>query len=893
LPRLTLLYSADPEALLTHAAAPFCVRGRSAAPLPLLVVRHAGVRDGVYQRAMRAGCTGWLGEPVVTFPKLGPLLAGPTAPLGPQEREVLLRRVLRTVPLTQLRPGAPGVLDALDPLFGDLWAERVTPERFAAALSRCEGDAWARGRNTDLGSLYGTYLAAVQALEPRHGIRRSEGRDGFALAAEAVAAGAPHARRALRAPFGDPDAPRTVSVLGTTDLRRGWGLLLEALRHAPFVDELRIYLLRADESDQDPLWETLRGWDGAEQALPSLARPGALCGLRDSIFRPAAATLPLSPEVRGLAAPDTAREAEEVARRVKRLLVEDGAPSERIAVVARTGGSLADSAVAALRRHGIPTSARFRHGITDAPAVAALLRVFRAAGEGWTRRALLELAGSPYWNTGLEAAPIAAAGKHARPASLDAWSELLAGEGETPEWFVDFAASAGELQAGRPLAGWIECALRCLGADGGPGLWDFAERVWSEDADGADPAAVDAARLDTAAIAESIKLLREWQRALPLDPHANAVLTAGSWHAELARVLADGSVPLRTGPRGGVEVLDALSAVGRPWDHLFLIGMQAGAFPAEPPRHALFDDAEREALWRAGLPLEPGDVWLAREASLFQALVAAPEQGLHLSYAYADGRGGPQLPSAYLDEVAERFAVDEGTEWLEQWPGSQLLPEALSDVWCTGDLSLFAVRAWRSTDSLRQQEAHSALAHLARTPGGFQALGRMLDAGSTVQARVDLRGTALETRREGARPWNGQITDPELLAYLGRRFGDTVWSVNRLEKYGFCPWSFFAEHVLKLQGWSEPDDDIDPAGRGRLLHTCLEQLHSRLRDEFGDAALDPEVCWDRVREHLDAVIPAALDEHSGWPGPASCAVLASWNCGARLSGTSAGRWSRT
>ncbi|MFL5577683.1 MAG: hypothetical protein ACJ79S_17140, partial [Gemmatimonadaceae bacterium] len=97
--RLVLLHSADPDALLAHAAAPFCVRGRPEGRLPLLAVRQGGVRDEVQERAARAGCVGWLGAPVVVFAELPALLAGDLAPLTASERRALLGDLLDRAPL--------------------------------------------------------------------------------------------------------------------------------------------------------------------------------------------------------------------------------------------------------------------------------------------------------------------------------------------------------------------------------------------------------------------------------------------------------------------------------------------------------------------------------------------------------------------------------------------------------------------------------------------------------------------------------------------------------------------------------------------------------------------------------------------------------------------------
>src|SRR4051812_39809916 len=104
--RLVLLHSGDPDALLAHAAAPFCVRGRPVGRLPLLAVRQGGIRDQIQDRAARAGCAGWLGSPVAVFAELPTLIAGELAPLDAFERRVILEGLLARTPLRRLGDAA-------------------------------------------------------------------------------------------------------------------------------------------------------------------------------------------------------------------------------------------------------------------------------------------------------------------------------------------------------------------------------------------------------------------------------------------------------------------------------------------------------------------------------------------------------------------------------------------------------------------------------------------------------------------------------------------------------------------------------------------------------------------------------------------------------------------
>ncbi|MFL5576384.1 MAG: PD-(D/E)XK nuclease family protein [Gemmatimonadaceae bacterium] len=915
--RLVLLHSADPDALLAHAAAPYCVRGRPEGRLPLLAVRQGGVRDEIQERAARAGCVGWLGAPVVVFAELPALLAGDLAPLTASERRALLGDLLDRAPLRHLAAARRhrGLLDAVDRFFGDLVAERVAPERLAERFAL--PDEWERGRDEELAALYTAYLAAVRALPPRHGVARSDGRDGRTLAAEAVRERPDDVRARLRPPFGAPDEPVTVAVYGLNDLRRGWDHLLDALRDAPFVDELRVYLAldevegdaaRAEREDTETIGEhelldalLLRRPDRVVR-VPSRPAGDALGALRRSLFRASAAAVPHGPDapVRALAAPDVARELEAVARRVKRLIVEEGVAPHAIAVVSRKSRPYGPRAAELLRRHGVPVTARVRTNLAEVSAVAALARVFRAAAEGFGWRALAELAESPYFDLGLDVGLLGRASARGRHHSLAGWTatlEAMAAEAAlergNDDWrgpdaervaralasFAAFRATADGFAASRPRADWIALALRCLGRDAAgersaterEGLWGLCRNACRPPyGDGGnlegDHLVVEATRRDAEALAALAELLGQWRDALPLrDGAAEEPLSPGAWHAELLDALADVEITLSTPHRRGVQVLEASAAVWRSFDHLFLVGMSVGDFPAEPAwsgqaGRELFAEHEREARYAAGLPLEPAGVWLAREASLLRALVGATRRSLHVSYAYADASGAPQVPSAYFDEIVARFAAgntDDPAPWVEEVPGSRVAPPTLDDAWCADDLQLFAARQWSSAAG--RADAETALAQLASDARSRPLVERVLRAAGLERERRERR-LAPPGAQGGALPaWNGAVTSPDLLAALAARFGDAVWSASQLEAYGRCPFTFFARHVLGLRSLEEPEEDMDGATRGELLHVCLERLHGGLAADLGDEALTL-AALKRAPRLIEAIVPRVLDE---------------------------------
>jgi ATP-dependent exoDNAse (exonuclease V) beta subunit len=168
--------------------------------------------------------------------------------------------------------------------------------------------------------------------------------------------------------------------------------------------------------------------DRVERIAASEPSSSALTPLRRTLFRMGAAAEPhtAATPVHALAAPDMARELDEVARRVKRLIVTDGVAPHDIAIVSRKSRPYGPRAAEVLRRHGVPVSARLRSNLTEVSAVAALLHVFAAAAEGFSWRTLAELAESPYFALDLDVGLLKRASTRGRYRSLDGWSEALA-----------------------------------------------------------------------------------------------------------------------------------------------------------------------------------------------------------------------------------------------------------------------------------------------------------------------------------------------------------------------------------------------------------------------------------------------------------------------------------
>ncbi len=748
MPPLILRVMPNPVALLREAADEahgFRMEG------VLLALRQGGIRDDLYRMAGEAGCPGWFDPPACTFHEL-PERLGVSArvPLSDDERAVLLERLFVThggsVFSGLLRPAE--FVDPVDTLFGELVAEGVTPDQFDAAAANAQvHEEWDAERNRALAAIYRGWHEALSAATPA----RRDGRDTL-LDVAATVTDSPdavierlHGRRELR-------------IVGLTDLRGGWRGLLAALRKSPVFNRISIYAL-----DQHLKSEGLNPDSTEVDPSPVARSPSTL-----------------------LHAPDTDREVEEIAVRVRRLL-DTGVPPHRIAVVSRKARPHLDLALAALQRTGVPATARRRIGYREIPVVKSLVFLIRAAAEGWTRHGLSELARQPYFASQLDTRLIDFIGYRRVTAGLDEWKAAFEGlveearareeqgepEDERRGWlpsseraqsalarFGEFSAVGRELDTLKSLVEWSSWLEQFLSDD----PWEMERRIrrvpderW------------EVARVDLAGWKALHATVRGWREALENWGSDTAPIDAEQFLARIHTVLS-GDASLWTTCRRGVQILEGLGAAYRGFDHVFVVGLEAGVFPVRRPRSAILHEEDRRILRDAGLPLDLEETWEARERALYSALEAGAGH-LTLSHATLDSAGREVLASIFLDEACADGAAQESI--------------ATSRV---------------------------------LTPG----LPIVVDEDAS---RVALAAARMEAERAtgSLNPWNGLIEDPAILAQIAERYGESyLWSPTQLESYAKCPWSWFSSRVLRLEKLEDPEQEIDAAVRGTIWHAALE-----------------------------------------------------------------------
>lgn len=795
MPKIDLVLGRDPRALLEHAAEGFLAprRGSAGDPFPspayLLALRQGGLRDDLIALAAGRGLPGWFDPPLCVFGEL-PEWLGRTerTPCGDFARAALLADVLRrSAGKVFGRPGrVEHFLDAVERLFGELAGEDVAADAFRAAHGTLKGrDAFEEARDTELADAYALYLAELERGKLR------DGRDTLADCARAIAADPRSLERSL-------GGRREIRLFGLADLRGGWRPLLGALARSPALDRILVYT--ADQIVLDPalVGETTR-----------LAEPRP----------PEAFTLIPGPEIDG--------ELEAVALRVRRLL-DAGTPPDRVAVISRDARPHQDIAVRALERCGVPVTARRRFAYLEIPVVRAVLALFGAAADGWPRHRLIELADQPYLRGLLDGRILNFIGYRRRIEGLESWSSALADlereakareaparkdadeharwvppsrwVAEAGERFGRFKERVAALDDPRPLSAWLAWLEAFLAED----PWKIVEKVRAVPDE-----RFDIARLDLTGWRGLARIVREWREATERWEPDGPALEVEAFHQRLSAML-DADAALWTGTDRGVRVLEGLAGAYRSFDHVFVVGMDAGRFPKPMPSSPIYSEVEREALRAAGLPLDQRADWDQRERALFDSLVAAAARSLTLSYVALDEFGAQRLESAFVEALGDRSR----REVLEG--------EAL-------DLELAAVPLHRAPEV-------AAHAHRAATIEAARAAG-------------------------AASPHHGLITDPALVAWLAQEFGDArLWSPTQLESYAKCPWAYFSGRLLRIEKLEDPDEDIDPIERGNVLHDALRRFYEKAKAKLKQPVLLMPGCEPWAVPMMQASLEEALGD---------------------------------
>ncbi|MCC6798935.1 MAG: PD-(D/E)XK nuclease family protein [Anaerolineae bacterium] len=737
----------------------------------------------------------------------------------------------------------PGFVALAARLVGELKQALVTPEAYTGAASQLGP------KDRDLARIYAAYQAFLQSyrLVDGHGA-------GWVALGHVRGGAAPTSDVQLLAIDGFDQFNRLHVELLTALARQTERTVLTLTQlddqRAPRFRRFAQTRKRLVDAGQD-LWQIvpLTG-EGCGRAAP-------LQHLIDSLLALAPQAAPAGDTLALIEAPDVEREVRAVLRRVKRRLL-DGTPPDAILIAARDlalySGALRETAHA----YGIPLVVRGGLPLRDNPAVAAFLALIDLAARDFPRRDTLDVLSSPYLAPpGLDPASVAALARISverqviggRQEWLDAVRSaahpLVDEDGEPQD---EPAISSAALEAALvawferitpPAAGRLDDLLGWIEALAGPDPAAGREAIAAaEDAPftlaardhvnliGQVRAAPDGeqATRDLIALQELWQVLAGLRAAHALvDGASSLALRWPDFRPELELALAQATItpPGGASRLGRVLVTDVHEARGLPHDHIYLLGLAEGIFPAPQAQADVHHEGERRALAACGVDL-PAPAERADDLSLFYQVIGLARRTLTLSRFTVDDKGAPVPPSPFWSAVLAALDVPPGARERIPVGAAPELDHAATPV--EAAVAVSTRLASVSGDMHAALAAHNAL----------------LDDSAWRNA---LRGRRLEARREDARsPFDchaGLLGDPALIARAAQVLGpDRTWSASQLNDYGMCPFRFFARRLLGLEAVKEPEEGHDALQLGSINHAILERTYRAIQREGLTIALE-------------------------------------------------------
>jgi len=287
-------------------------------------------------------------------------------------------------------------------------------------------------------------------------------------------------------------------------------------------------------------------------------------------------------------------------------------------------------------------------------------------------------------------------------------------------------------------------------------------------------------------------------------------------------------VPGNPSRTGRVLVTTATDARGLPHQHVYILGMAEGVFPAEVSEDPLYLDTERKRLQADDILLET-QAERIDDQGLFYELISLPRQTLTLS----------------------RPTVQEGKVWIEShmWRAVRtVFPDLTIDAMAVGnvvhpehsaspDEALLAVASY-----LNKRDATEA-DYALRVQNWFKLDDILREKWAQI-----LHGREVDNRRLSGEPYDnysGYLLHPDLQNEVADLLGaDRIWSASQLKDYGLCGFRYYAKRLLKLEEIGEPEEGYDVLQLGLINHKILEVTYRDIRDSRME--IHPDNCEDAL-----------------------------------------------
>ncbi|MBC8098747.1 MAG: PD-(D/E)XK nuclease family protein [Armatimonadetes bacterium] len=565
--------------------------------------------------------------------------------------------------------------------------------------------------------------------------------------------------------------------------------------------------------------------------------------LAETVFAPGANLRPVSGGVALIEAPDAAGEVSAVLRRIKALLLHPQTPCvpDDILVALRDWGAYYPHFAALAGEYQVPLALHYGAPLAENPVVAIMLKLLALPATDFPRRDLLDVLRSPYIHApGLSAHAIALleaiSQRYSVIAGREQWAEAvraaaqetLSDDGDIlPPLLSEADADALEFQLTEffeyltpPDAAPAEVYVRWLENLLGDDPLDAPEDGDFVLGEAYHLGIIAAARTDDdATAARDLAALHTFKRALRgiLGTHAllanldDAVpddmpLAWGNFYGELLIAVETASINPHPARGGRILVTTATDARGLPHDHLFILGLSEGVFPAPLAEDPLYLDSERTALRAHGVYLLTR-AERASDEGLFYELLALPRSTLTLTRPAA--QDGQPWNESHLWRAVQAVFTDLKVERLR---AGEVVPAA--------QVASLNEAALAVADGLNSPQPDAdTLALYDWLTAQHPAYWGQIRAGRDAEARRLDHHTPHDA-------YSGRLSDPGLIAHAAARLDERrLWSATQFNEFGTCAFRFFAHRLLKLETLEPPAEGMDALQAGSLNHKILETTY--------------------------------------------------------------------
>jgi ATP-dependent helicase/DNAse subunit B len=524
-------------------------------------------------------------------------------------------------------------------------------------------------------------------------------------------------------------------------------------------------------------------------------------------------------------ATSTMEEVREALRWLKTRIARDGIKLSKCGLIVTDFERYLPFLKEAASEYGIPLRTFHGESLASSPPISALLDLLELPLKNFSRRLMLEVVRSPYFDLSsyglstMDAYMLEAVSQHGQVIEgMDQWREALELLSQVEEFPEDYDGEAREtdLPRGRSASQLLLGLDALAGRLAMPGALSMGDWVaWLEDLmddvhflEERETARDEAAFLDLRQILRSFVLGElvggEDRIEAPIFFATLRDILEASQYQEKPNWMEPAILALT--PHGGR---------GLRFDAVAVLGLAEGIFPEVEREDPFLPEEVRNAL-----DLEPR---LVREqGGLFYQAVTRADQFLLLTRPYLADDGEYWEPSPYWLAVSD-LLKDSPIRIQSE------MPRPLADAASSQELLFWAVRR----DGLPVRFSEPFMDR-------WECLRRSRDVLVARQKKVP----------EG--PFEGFVED--IAAILKERYGaNYVWSPSRLEIYGTCPQRFYVESALEFEQKIQPEPGFDALQLGTMLHLILEEVY-RQADEPSD-----------VEDVIRGLEPLALEVFSDAP----------------------------